>query len=116
MVSDIAITLSDVRKWSVVLRLLGADLVGMSTVPEIIVARHAGIKVLGLSLVTNKSLLDTGPCGDDFRVQEQSEGNLLEATAKGKANHSEVLAVSEMAALDVQVCRRTRVTIIGELI
>jgi purine-nucleoside phosphorylase len=35
------------------LRILGADLVGMSTVHEVIAARHAGLKVLGLSLVAN---------------------------------------------------------------
>lgn len=45
---------------------LGADAVGMSTVPEVIVANHVGMKVLGLACVTN--ILHAGP-SDDTHVE-----------------------------------------------
>ena len=55
------------------LRAVGTDAVGMSTVPEVIVARHAGMKVLGLSLITNTAT-----------------GN-----ETGEVNHAEVLAAAD---------------------
>jgi purine-nucleoside phosphorylase len=55
------------------LRAIGTDAVGMSTVPEVIVARHAGMQVLGLSLITNTAT-----------------GN-----ETGEVNHAEVLAAAD---------------------
>ena len=48
------------------LRIIGGDLVGMSTVPEVLVARHQGTKVLGFSLVTDMGLADAHePCSHE---------------------------------------------------
>jgi purine-nucleoside phosphorylase len=40
------------------LRTIGADAVGMSTVPEVIIARHGGMRVIGVSGISNKANLD----------------------------------------------------------
>uniref|UniRef100_A0A673LJX8 Purine nucleoside phosphorylase n=1 Tax=Sinocyclocheilus rhinocerous TaxID=307959 RepID=A0A673LJX8_9TELE len=60
------------------LHILGSDCVGMSTVPEVTVAKHCGLRVLGLSLITNKVSLD-------YSREE-------------KVNHEEVLQISKMRA------------------
>jgi len=49
------------------LRMIGADSVGMSTVPEVIVARHGGTRVLGISGISNKANLD----GDTVTTHEE---------------------------------------------
>jgi purine-nucleoside phosphorylase len=52
------------------LRTIGADLVGMSTVPEVIAARHAGLDVLAISCVTNMA---AGLSGQEITHQEVLE-------------------------------------------
>lgn len=50
------------------LRQIGADVVGMSTVPEVIVAQHCGLKVAGLSIVTDLCLPDALEPADVARI------------------------------------------------
>lgn len=85
------------------LRGFGADLVGMSTVPEIVVARHSGMRVLAFSLVTNNSVLESGPRGDNPALERMSEAELEEYLSVGKANHLEVLEAGKNAANNMQV-------------
>jgi purine-nucleoside phosphorylase len=58
------------------LRGLGTDAVGMSTVPEVLVARHHGVRVLGFSLITNKATPEM----------------------EGEVTHEEVLAMGPIGA------------------
>ncbi len=58
------------------LRVIGTDAVGMSTVPEVVVARHMEMRVLGLSLITNPA---TG----------------IETDEASTVNHTDVLAIAD---------------------
>jgi purine-nucleoside phosphorylase len=49
------------------LSVVGADAVGMSTAPEVVVARHMGMKVLGISLITNTA---TGAESENINHEE----------------------------------------------
>jgi purine-nucleoside phosphorylase len=57
------------------MRIIGADLVGMSTIPEVIMANKLGMKVLGLSMVTNMAAGITG--------RPLTHTEVIEATQKG---------------------------------
>jgi purine-nucleoside phosphorylase len=50
------------------LRMMGADVVGMSTVPEVIVAAHAGMRTLGISIITDQCLPDALVPADIERI------------------------------------------------
>lgn len=64
-------------------RMLGADLVGMSTVPEVLAAGHAGMEVLGFSLVTNAAAGITG--------ETLTEEEVLEAANQAKSRFSALI-------------------------
>jgi purine-nucleoside phosphorylase len=65
------------------LKLMGADLVGMSTVPEVIVAAHAGLKVLAFSVVTDLCLPDA--------LEPVELAKILEVAGRGGAKLSKLI-------------------------
>lgn len=65
------------------LRGIGADVVGMSTVPEVIVARHAGMKVFGVSIITDECFPDN--------LQPVSIPEILQAAAEAEPKATAIM-------------------------
>jgi purine-nucleoside phosphorylase len=79
------------------LRTLGADVVGMSTAPEAIVARHAGMEVLGLALVTNAA---AGVAATPIRHEDVLEAGRKATPLIGKLIRRVVLRLAGAVAGD----------------
>jgi purine-nucleoside phosphorylase len=67
------------------LKTIGADAVGLSTIPEVIAAAHGGMAVLGLSVITNMNLPDAPqPCRvDDIIAAAEGAAPRLQAIIEG---------------------------------
>ncbi len=67
------------------LRFLGADVIGMSTIPETIVARHMGMRVLGISIITDACLPDALQPAEIQQIIRTAAGAEPKLTALVKA-------------------------------
>ena len=65
-------------------RLIGADAVGMSTIPEVIAARHSSIPVFGMSVITNEA-------HDDYAEDYENNGDDVVAAADAAADRMTLL-------------------------
>lgn len=74
-------------------RTIGADAVGMSTIPEVIVARHSSIPVFGMSVITNEA-------HDDYAEDYVNDGDDVVKAADAAADRMTVLFTKLISRLD----------------